>query len=173
MTLANLRRNARRSRSLVRTGASLARTGADLSQAALGALEVVTRRSEMLRLAGADPLRADHAELARMGHEKVEAAMLAGMALLEASAKAQRLLTRHWWQELGAGARATLGLSRCTTPAGALQVQAGALAGTFERLASLSAALAALSAAGSAAAALPYNRRIAQNAKRLAGNVGA
>ena len=170
MTVRKVRRSAGRARSIARTGASFARTGANLGQAALGALEVVTRRSEVLRRAGADPLRADHAEVARMGHEKIEAAMLAGAALLELSAKAQKLLARHWWQEVGAGARAALGVSRCTTPAAALRVQAGALAGTLERFASLSAALAALTAAGSAAAALPYNQRIEQNVKRLAGN---
>ena len=172
MTQRNLQRSTRRARSVARTGASLARTGAALGEAALGAFEVVARRSEVLRLAGADPLRADHAELARMGHEKIEAAMLAGAALLEVSAEAQSLLARHWWQEVGAGLRATLGLTRCTTAAGALGVQTGALAGSLERLAGLSTALAALSAAGGAAAALPYNQRIAQNAKRLAGNVG-
>jgi hypothetical protein len=171
MTSRNLRRSARRSRSVARTGASFARTGGELSKAALGAFEVVARRSEVLRLAGAEPWRADHAELARMSHEKAEAAMLAGVALLEAAAKAQRLLTRHWWQEVGAGARAALGLSRCSTPVAALGVQAGAFAGSLERLTSLSAALAALSAAGSAAVALPYNQRIAHNAKRLAGSV--
>ncbi len=171
MTVTKIRRSARRARSLARSGASFARTGADLSKAALGALEVVARRSEVLRVAGADPLRADHAEVARMGQEKIEAAMLAGSALLEVAAKAQRLWLRHWWHEVDAGARAGLGLGRCTTPAGALRVQAGALAGTLERMASLAAALAALSAAGSAAAALPYNQRIAHNARRLAGNV--
>ena len=170
MTARKVRRSAGRGRSVARTGASFARTGANLGQAALGALEVVARRSEVLRLAGANPLRADHAELARMGHEKIEAAMLAGAAWLEVSAKVQRLLARHWWQEVGAGTRAALGLARATTPAAALGIQTGALAGTLERLASLSTGLAALSAAGSAAAALPYNQRIARNARRLAGS---
>lgn len=166
MTLRKARRSARQARSVARTGASFARTGADLGQAALGAFEVVARRSEVL--AGAEPWRADHAELARMGHEKIEAAMLAGTALLEVGARLQALLARHWWQEIGAGTRLALGVSRCATPAGVLKVQAGALAGTLERLAGLSTAAAALSAAGSAAAALPYNRRIADNARRLA-----
>ena len=170
MTIKDTRRNLRRARSVTRTGASFARTGAKLGEAALGALQVVAHRGEVLRQAGADPLRADHAEIVRMGHEKVEAAMLAGAALLEVSAKAQRLLARHWWQEVGAGTRAALGIARASTPAAALGVQAGALAGTLERLASLSTGLAALSAAGSAAAALPYNRRIARNARRLAGS---
>ncbi len=170
MTVTKTRRSAHRARSLARTGASLARTGAELSAAALGAFEVVARRSEVLRLAGADPLRADHAEVARMGQEKVEAAMLAGAALLEVSAKIQGLLARHWWQEVGAVTRATLGLARSATPAAALGVQASALAGTLERLAGLSTRLAALGAAGSAAAALPYNQRIARNARRLAGS---
>jgi hypothetical protein len=170
MTVRKVQRSARRARSVARTGASFARTAADLGAAALGAVEVVTRRSEVLRLAGADPWRADHAELARMGHEKIEAAMLASTAWLGAAGRLQALLARHWWSEVGAGARAAMSLSRCATPAGALGVQAGALAGTLERLAGLSAALAALGAAGSAAAALPYNRRIAHNARRLAGN---
>ncbi len=168
MTVSKVRRSAGRARSIARTGASFARTGANLGQAALGALEVVTRRSEVLRRAGADPLRADHAELARMGHEKIEAAMLAGAALLELSAKVQGLLARHWWHEVGAATRAALGLARSATPAAALSVQAGALAGMLERAASLSTGLAALNAAGSAAAALPYNQRIARNARRLA-----
>jgi hypothetical protein len=169
MSIRKIRRSARRAQSLARTGTSLAGTGVELGQAALGAAEVMARRSEVLGRAVADPLRADHAEIARMAHEKAEAAMLAAAALLEIAGKAQTLLARHWWREVGAGARASLGLGRCTTPAGALAVQATALAGTLERLAGLSAALAALTAAGSAAAALPYHRRIGQNASRLAG----
>ena len=47
-----------------------AQAGQELAQASAA---VITRRFEIMGEALADPLRADHAELSRMGAEKVEA----------------------------------------------------------------------------------------------------
>jgi len=162
------KRVARDAHSMARTGTSLSRIAVDNGQAALAALSVLTRRGDMLRAAVEDPLRADHLELFRMSAEKVEAFGLAGLAIVEAAAKAQRAWLGHWQAEMSQAVQAGSRLARCATPDRAIQVQADAATAAVQRLASLSAVLTELATASTAAALLPYHKRVTQNARRLA-----
>ena len=161
-------RGARDARSMARTGTSLSRLAADNGQAALGALSVLTRRGELLRAAVEDPMRADHVEIFRMSSEKMEAFGLAGLAMVEAAGKAQRAWLRYWQAEMSQAVQAANRLAGCATPDRAIQVQADAAAAAVQRLASLSAVLTELATASTAAALMPYHKRIARNARRLA-----
>jgi hypothetical protein len=162
------KRAARDARAMGRAGTGLARIAADNGQAALAALSVLSRRGELLRAASEDPRRADHAEIFRMGAEKIEAFGLAGLAIVEAAGKAQRAWLRYWQTEMSQAVQAANRVARCATATGAMQAQADVAAAAAQRLASLSVVLTELATASTAAALLPYHKRVTGNARRLA-----
>jgi hypothetical protein len=161
-------RATRDARSIARAGTSLSRIAAGNGEAALAALSVLTRRGELVLIAAEDPMRADHVELFRMGSEKMEAFGLAGLAIVEATGKAQRAWLGYWQAEMSQAVHVANRLAGCTTPAAAIRVQADAGAAASQRFASLSAVLTELATASTAAALLPYHKRITKNARRLA-----
>ena len=111
-------------------GASFTRTGANLGKAALGALEVVTRRSEVFAAPGADR-RAPITRRSPGWVRRRSKPRCCGLGSAEVAAKAQRFLARRWWRE-STLARAPPSASAVETPAGR-SGPGGRAAGTLER----------------------------------------
>ncbi|AYG94684.1 hypothetical protein D8I30_05430 [Brevundimonas naejangsanensis] len=107
-----------------------AQAGQELAEASAA---VIARRLEILGEALADPLRADHAELGRMGTEKVEAlAASAGAACADAldlAEQAGRLAAREGAEAADCLAR----LARADTPAAFAAAQTNWAMGAWGR----------------------------------------
>lgn len=134
---------------------------------AVASAAVITRRLEIMGEAMADPLRADHAELSRMGSEKVEAltasAGAACAGALDLAGRAGRIAARE-----GAEAADRLGrLARADTPARFAVEQADWALGLWSRAMSDGWSLygAALKAQGRTLA--PVHAVATANARRL------
>lgn len=141
-----------------------ARTGQELAQASAA---VIARRFEIMGEAMADPLRADHAELGRMGTEKVEAmAASAGAACagaLDLAERAGRLAAREGVEAADCLAR----LARADTPFAFAAAQTDWAMGAWSRAMSDGWTFcgAALKAQGRALA--PVHAAATANARRL------
>ena len=141
-----------------------ARAGQELAQASAA---VIARRFEIMGEAMADPLRADHAELGRMGAEKVEAmAASAGAACagaLDLAERAGRLAAREGAEAADCLAR----LARADTPFAFAAAQTDWAMGAWSRAMSDGWSFygAALKAQGQAMA--PVHAAATANSRRL------
>lgn len=141
-----------------------AQTGQELVQASAA---VITRRLEIMGEAMADPLRADHAELSRMGAEKIEAltasAGAACAGALDLAGRAGRIAARE-----GAETADRLGrLARADSPARAALEQADWAFGLWSRALADGWGLYGATLKAQARALAPVHAAATANARRL------
>lgn len=167
MTKRRLQRAARDGRRMTATGAGLLMAAAQANEMMDAAQRTIAFRTDLMRQAADDPIRGDHRELARMGHEKLEAASTGGWAVLTGWNAINRELASFWQSQLQAGMVAASHLLRCRTPAAAQGVQVAFVQGTFERSTSSALRLAELTTRMMGASLHPYHGRATRNARRL------
>lgn len=141
-----------------------ARTGQETLEASG---RVIARRLTIVSEAIADPLRADHAELSRMGTEKVAAMTAATEALIEGAVDLTRASCSIAEREadLGSNLINQMGQARSLSDVAVLQAQWGMAA--WNRALSDSHSL-TLSLLGTQARALePIHETVTDNARRL------
>lgn len=144
--------------------ARTARAGQETAEASA---EVIARRMAILGQAMADPLRADHAELSRMGTEKVRA-LTASAEAVAASALGLAEQGRRIADREGAEASAHLArLSQADTLAGAAALQAAWGMGVWSRAVSDGWNLGGSLMRMQAEALSPIHRTAVANAARL------
>jgi hypothetical protein len=98
----------------VAAAAQNARCAGDI---AIAAGHVIIKRVALGIAAAFDPGARDHAELARMVTEKVEAFSSAGMAMLTQSHQASQHIVHLAFREVLTTARATIAMTGCRSPA--------------------------------------------------------
>jgi hypothetical protein len=147
---------ARDARLALRAGTGLHQAWLEAAGAALSAQAVIGQRMGQMMAAGMGLRPADHAEMGRMGSEKVEAGLAAAPALLGGWLGMQMQLLRFWQREAMLAAR--LG-----SPAGSWRaLEAAAARATTAGLRMTVANTAAL-----APVMAPWYGRVAANARRL------
>lgn len=139
-------------------------TGNDI---AIAAGEVIARRVILGMAAAFDPVRADHAEFARMVPEKMEAFSAAGMIMLEQSNQFGWECSRIAADEVMTTARATLALTGCTTPMAMAEAQGHFALAWFNRAATNLFAMGMLVLGAQQAAMIPIQQAVADNTVRL------
>lgn len=139
---------------LLAAGTSMTRTGMQLVETIGAANTVLAVRLPLIQTALCSPLTGDHAEMARMVPEKVEAFSRAGSVMVAAWWQAQSAWIGHM-QHLGGVA------ARGHVPTGAEMADIGA------RSAALTLDMVEATARAGAASLAPIHRKAAANARRL------
>lgn len=150
-------------------------TGLDLFGAALTAGEmtvaassVIGRRTALAAAALREPHRADHAELARMGPEKIAAFGEAGAAIAMEMWRLQRDTLAFIAAQAQEATRVALTLSTAPTLLHAIGTQSSYVAETLDRTAHETATIAGRALTIGAIGAAPIHRKATANARRLA-----
>jgi O-methyltransferase involved in polyketide biosynthesis len=149
---------------VLNAAAQNAKGGGDIARATR---KVVARRMALGMAAAIDPLRADHAEFARMVPEKVEAFSSAGMAMLRQSDRAGRHMMRYASDEVMTSARATIEMIGCSGPAALAESQGRFARAWVDRATSGFIALGMLAVTAQAAAMTQIRKTVVANAERL------
>lgn len=139
-------------------------TGNDI---AIAAGEIIARRVILGIAAALDPMRADHAEFARMMPEKMEAFSAAGMIMLEQSNQFGWECSRIASDEVMTTARATLAMTNCTTPMAMAEAQGQFALAWLNRATSNFFAMGMLALGAQQAAMVPIQQTVAANTERL------
>jgi hypothetical protein len=138
------------------------------SELATASSQIVAKRIALGISAAMNPLKADHAEFARMVPEKVEAFSSASAILFEQAGKACQRMTRTMSEEIFATARASVAMASCPSPTLLAQAQTTFMRLWCDRVTTnlIKMGMSALSA--QEAAMTPIRRTIAANTERLA-----
>lgn len=159
-------------RHLKRVAAAAAEAGVTSAKAgelAAVAGSVVARRVGLGLAALADPIGADHAELARMVPEKVEAFAAAGGIMLERSAGIGQRLVSYGIREATITAREMVAMAGCADGAALLRAQMRSAAGRMNRTVELWLQIGGMSLAIGGATLTPVHKAATANARRLRG----
>ena len=128
---------------------------------------VIAFRAAMGVRALADPVTADHGELALLLPEKSEAISAAAVILLQEASEAAHRATLFALEELSAAADATTEITACADPAAQAALQGSLALAAFNRVMAQSIAMGTLAMAAQQAAMAPFHLAATANAKRL------
>lgn len=138
--------------------------GNDLANATT---KIIAKRVALGLAAAWDPMHADHAELARMVPEKVEAFSAAGMVMLKQSGEAGREMMRMASEEVMTTACATIEMTSCSSPVAWAEAQSRFARAWLSRATSSFNAMGMLVLTVQAAAMAPIRQTVVANAERL------
>jgi hypothetical protein len=163
-----------RARRPLAAAARLQRTWLEACEAWFGAHAVIAHRTWLMAAATGRPLSAaEGAELTRMVHEKVEAALAAAPAAARTSARMHGLLLQAAHKEAAAASSWALQVAACTSPLRLQRLMGELIHASNGRSSAASAALANAWAAGLLSTWAPFGVRIRRNARRLGKPGGA
>lgn len=128
---------------------------------------VIALRMAMGVRALADPLTADHAELARLVPEKSEAVSAASIILLQQVGEAAHRATLFALDEFSAAADATTEITACGNPSALCTLPGNLALAAFGRVVAQSIAMGTLAMVAQQAAMSPFHLAATANAKRL------
>jgi hypothetical protein len=150
------------------TGLDLIGAAVTLGEMTLAASSVIGTRTALAAAALREPHRADHAELARMGPEKIAAFGEAGAAIAMEMWQLQRDTLAFIAAQVQGATCMALSLSTAPTLLHAIDAQSSYVAETLDRAAHESATIAGRALNIAAIGAAPIHRRATANARRLA-----
>jgi hypothetical protein len=168
--MCNMKTKRRTDRDVRKVTKVLAVAGANLAKGAelaMASSRVVSKRTELGVAAIADPLQAEHAELARMVPEKTKALSASNAVLLKGLGEMAEQVAGFLINEMAIATRTTSQLAYCRTPAAAMGLQSRLAMEWYGRVFSQCIELAALAVRSQGAMLTPVHRAATNNARRL------
>lgn len=168
--MCNMKTKRRTDRDVRKVTKALAVAGANLAKGAELAMvssRVVSKRTELGVAAMADPLRAEHAELARMLPEKTKALSASNAVLIKGLGEMAEQVTGFLMNEMAIATRTTSQLAFCRTPAAAMGLQSRLAIEWYGRVFSQYIELVSLAVRSQGAMLTPVHRAATDNARRL------
>jgi hypothetical protein len=155
-----------RVRDMVTMASRNASRSGDIARAAT---QVIAKRVALGMAGTADPLRANHAEFARMVPEKVEAFSAAGMVMLKQSGQVGCQIVRLASDEVMTTIHATMQMTGCSSPASFAELQGKFARAWLDRMTAGFIMMGTMVLTAQAAAMMPIQKTVFANVARLSG----